>query len=201
MMKRLSVSFLFLCLFSVVAIAQTPASPSLFGDDEQPGNRLHEVIAAKMANGEAKNAAIVDAIKVALTDADNSLNGEAKSAVAFDIPLAEQFYVQMVDVNSLIEVTKVLIEENASKAIHVITLGTVLYPDFAQEVFDGAALSGVMAPEDILVAVLQAGADATTVSDPTAIGGDANTNIAVTPLGAGIGAGGTGGGDTTASTN
>lgn len=201
MNKRLSVSFLFLCIFSFGAFAQTPAAGSLFGDDNQPGNRLHEIIAGKMANGEAKDAAIVSAIEISLTDADNSLDGESKSAVAFDIPLAEQFYVEMVDVNSLIEVTKVLIEENAGKAVHVITLGTVLYPDFAQEVFDGAALSGVMAPEDILVAVLQAGADPTTVSDATATVPGDGTNVAIAPLGAGIGAGGTGGGDTTASTN
>ena len=194
--------FLALALSVVTAFAAHSQEPQgLFGDDDQPGNKLHANIMALVDQGSQRPDAISQALDASLTDEDNTLTGEAKSAVAFDVPLANEFYFEMTDVNSLIEVTKVLVETYPDKAVQVITLGTVLYPDFAQEVFDGAALTGVMLPEDILVAVLQAGADPTTVSSATAAGTAAPATAAVVPLGAGIGAGGTGGGDTTASTN
>ena len=105
----------------------------------------------------------------------------------------------MVRVNSLIDVSKTLIEENPDRVIEVITLGVVLYPDFAQEVLDGAALTGVITPDDALIAALQAGADPASVSLATASG--AEVAAPIDPIGPGVGAGGTGGGDTTASTN
>jgi len=186
--------------FSV--FAQDGAAGSIFGNIDQPGMRLHTNIVAKVEAGVAVPNAIDEAVESSMTDNDNTLNGESKAAVAFDIPITMAFFTEMVDSNSLIEVTKVLIETNPDKAVHIITLGAVLYPDYAQEVFDGAALTGVMAPDDILVAVLQAGVDPTTVSDATAAGATAAAPATgIVPLGTGIGAGGTGGGDTTASTN
>lgn len=187
--------------FSV--FAQDGATSSLFGDNDQPGTRLQSNIMAKVDAGENVQQAVNEAIESSMTDTDSTLNGESKSAIAFDTQVANQFFTEMMAANSLIEVTKVLIETNPDKAVHIITLGAVLYPDFAQEVFDGAALTGVMSPEDVLVAVLQAGVDPTTVSDATAAGNATAAGPAATvvPLGAGIGAGGTGGGDTTASTN
>lgn len=197
MLKRLFVVFsLVLCTF-----ANAQEALNLFGNSDQPGNRLHVKISESIDQGVTAAEAIESNINLSLEQDATVLNGESKSAVAFDLPLANQFYDEMVLANSLIEVTKVLSEENPEKTVHVITLATVLYPDFAQEVFDGAALAGVMSPEDILIAVLQAGADPTTVSDATAAGATGAGAVAVTPLGPGVGAGGTGGGDTTASTN
>ena len=196
-----------LLLMSVLIFAGTSFSGAqtsgnnYFGDKEQPGNRLHNNIMALVAQGDTTPVAITNAIDSSLTDTDNTLNGESKSAVAFDIPIANGFYGQMVVVNSLIDVTKTLIELHPEKIIHIITLGIVLYPEFAQEVFDGAALTGLMDIDDILVAALQAGADPSKISTATAAGSLTATPIGAPPLGAGIGAGGTGGGDTTASTN
>jgi hypothetical protein len=190
-----------LSVVTAFSVNAQDAGPSLFGDKDQPGNRLHNNIQEQVDAGTDISEAIKASIDSSLTDEDNTLNGESKSAVAFDLPLANQFYAEMTRSNSLIEVTKVLIESNADKAVHVITLGAVLYPDFAQEVFDGAALTGVMNNDDILVAMLQAGVDPSTVSDATAAGTAAAPAVGIVPLGAGIGAGGTGGGDTTASTN
>lgn len=182
------------------AIAQE--SGAFFGDQNQPGSRLHANILQLVENGSERPSAVKGALDTSLTDESSTLTGEAKAAVAFDIPLANGFYNEMLESNSLIEVVKVLVETTPEKAVQVITLAVVLYPDFAQEVFDGAALTGVMLPEDILVAALQAGADPTTISDATAAGATAAGPLAsIVPLGAGIGAGGTGGGDTTASTN
>lgn len=194
-----------LSLFIIVVAQNTSIAQSLsgnfFGDKDQPGNRLHTNIAQISDTGIEMPKAIKTAIDNSLTDTDNTLNAKAKSAVAFDIDLANQFYEEMVEVNSLIDVTKVIIENNSDKTVHIITLGVILYPDFVQEVFDGAALTGEMTPEDILVAAIQAGADPSLISDATAAGDTQETAISILPLGAGIGAGGTGGGDTTASSN
>lgn len=183
-----------------ISEAQTSGN-NYFGDKEQPGNRLHANIIEIVNTGIVTRQAIQTAIDNSLTNTDNTLTGEAKSAVAFDLPIANQFYDEMVEKNSLIDVSKTLIELNSAKAVHIITLGIILYPDFAQEVFDGAALTGVMDPNDILVVALQAGADPALISVATATGSTTVAPPAATPLGAGIGAGGTGGGDTTASTN
>lgn len=184
----------------VSVFAQTDGN-NYFGDKDQPGNRLHSNIMTLIDAGYELQPAISEAIDNSLSDSDNTLNGESKSAVAFDIPLANDFYTQMVNINSLIDVTIGLIQQHPDKTVHVITLGVVLYPDFVQEVFDGAALSGTMHPDDILIAALQAGADPSRVSAATAAGASVEPPVFALPLGAGIGAGGTGGGDTTASSN
>jgi hypothetical protein len=196
-----SLLILWLVAAVVTNLAAQTSGNHYFGDKDQPGNRLHIKIMELVDAGIVTHQAINDAINTSLTNIDNTLTGEAKSAVAFDLPLANQFYDEMVQVNSLIDVSKTLIELNNDKAVHIITLGIVLYPEFAQEVFDGAALTGVMDLNDILVAALQAGADPSRVSVATAAGFATLAPPAATPLGAGIGAGGTGGGDTTASTN
>ena len=100
--------------------------------------------------------------------------------------------------NSLIESVKVLIEENSNLAANVVSIGTYLYPDFAQQVVNGAALSGSIEPNDALAIALASGADPSTVSTATAASGSPTPT---SPIGSGIGGGGSGGGDTTASSN
>ncbi|MFC4701989.1 hypothetical protein ACFO4O_17725 [Glaciecola siphonariae] len=190
--------------FITTASANNIAHTSnLFGDEKQPGNRLHDRIVE--LHTAAHPTPIPQAIETVLQDDDTTLGGEAKQAVAFDVPHANAFYEHMTEHNSLIEVTKRLIEAKPDMAVHTITLGVVLYPDHAQEIYDGAALTGLLDSDDILVALLQAGADPTTVSDATAADGtfvsSGPSTVTISPLGAGVGAGGTGGGDTTASTN
>ena len=204
--KKLS-AFTLACLISFHALvsfafAQITITTNLFGDETQPGNRLHDEIVLLHENGEQN--AIAIAIEESIQGESTMLGGEAKQAIAFDIPHANFFYVNMTEFNSLIEVTKRLIESKPEMAIHTITLAVVLYPDFAQEIYDGAALTGVLNNDDLLIAMLQAGADPSTFVDATAAGISTATGPVVAtipPLGSGIGAGGTGGGDTTASTN
>lgn len=186
-------------LFSMSAIVNAQIT-TVYGDDNQPGNRLHDQILLIESQGTARLGAISKGIDESISEQSTILGGEAKSAIAFDDSHANAFYAEMLESNSLVEVIKVLSEAYPDKVIHTITLGVVLYPDYAQDVFDGAALAGVLAPEDILIAVIQAGADPSTVSDATA-GGDLPDVGSVAPIGPGIGGGGPGGGDTTASTN
>ncbi len=185
---------------STIATAQIEAE--LFGDQNQPGNRLHTQIVEVMETGADASQAISEVIEAAVTKEARILNGEGKSAVAFNLDLSQNFYSEMISSNSLIDVVKVLSEEYSEKAVEIISLGAALYPDYVQDIYDGAVLAGVMASEDILVALLQAGADPSAVSDATAAAGNQAAGLVNTPpLGTGVGAGGTGGGDTTASTN
>lgn len=199
-MRKIAIS-LIICLATFTSLAmQTIATTSIFGDEVQPGNRLHENVVLLVDAGETTTQAIAKAIESSMTEEDTTLTPDAKSVIAFNVPLSNDFYREMVQVNSLIDVTKVLIEESPAKTIEIITLGIVLYPDFAQEVLDGAALTGAITPEDALVAALQAGADPSAVSTATAAGTAIETGP-ISPVGIGIGAGGGGGGDTTASSN
>ncbi|MFQ3251113.1 hypothetical protein [Glaciecola sp.] len=198
-MRRFITCALLLSLSAFTVFAQQINTASLFGDEVQPGNRLHDVVVQLMERGSTTPQAISGAIDQSMTKDDTTLTPDAKSAVAFNVTLSNAFYREMVVVNSLIDVTKTLIEEYPEKVIEVITLGVVLYPDFSQEVLDGAALTGVITPDDALIAALQAGADPSRVSVATAAG--TTVSQPVQPVGSGVGAGGTGGGDTTASSN
>jgi hypothetical protein len=188
-----------LMMFVSITSAEIKHTENLFGNSDQPGHKLHQRIVEQHLQGAEKDAAINNAILTSLGDEDTLLGGKAKGAVAFDIEHADDFYQHMSTNNSLVDVTKRLIEQSPEKVVHTITLGVALYPDHAQEIFDGAALTGVLPPEDILVAAIQAGADPSIVSDAPAAGDDISINVP--PVGAGVGAGGSGGGDTTASTN
>ena len=105
----------------------------------------------------------------------------------------------MVNSNKLSDTTKGSIETFPGDAANVVQLAVTLYPSFAQEVIDSAITTGEIEPNDALLAAIAAGADPTSVSSATAAGG--NVEVAGTPAGTGVGAGGAGGGDTTASTN
>jgi hypothetical protein len=180
------------------AIAQQVDNRYLFGDEIQPGSRLHDAVVQLMDNGSTALHAISGAIVQSMTEDDKTLPPDAKSAVAFNVPLSNEFYREMVVVNSLIEVTKTLIEERPDRVIEVITLGIVLYPDFVQEVLDGVAVTGIMTLDDAVIAALQAGAKPSSVSLASASGLVARPVILI---GTGIGSGGADGGDKTASIN
>lgn len=197
-MRRFIIYAVLLSFSAFSAFAQPINRVSLFGDEVQPGNRLHDVVVKLMDKGSTVPLAISGAIDSSMTQEDTTLPPEAKSAIAFNVSLSNAFYGEMVVVNSLIEVTKTLIEESPDSVIEVITLGIALYPDFAQEVLDGATLTGAINPDDAFIAALQAGADPSSISLSPARGPAPEP---IEPVGAGIGSGGTGGGDTTASTN
>ncbi len=198
--RTLLISMLLSFSLTVHSLAQTNG-PNDLADNFQPGNRLHNNIEQLQNNGITKLTAIAAAIDTSLLTQNNTLTEDAKLVVAFDLAIANDFYAQMLALNSLIDVTKILVELHSEKIAHVITLGVVLYPETAQEVYDGAALTGLIKPDDILAAVLQAGADPSSVSASLVTSRNADMPAAGNPLGVGIGAGGTGGGDITASKN
>ena len=186
----------FVLLIGIVSVSAQ--EQGIFGDSDQPGTRLHQQIVDQIGAGNDEQAAISESITSALSEESVVLDTSSKSAIALNIELAQTFFNTMLQENSLIEVTKVLLESNSEFAGQVVALGTYLYPDFAQEILDGAMLTGVMSNDDLLAIILASGADPATVSTATAA---AAAPVATAPIGAGIGGGGAGGGDTTASTN
>lgn len=171
----------------------------LFGDENQPGRSIHLEIVARIDNGVPLEDAVSQSIAKVTAEDDTLISGTARLVVALNKNISVDFMRNMVNFNKLSDTTKGSIEAFPEDATNVIQLAVTLYPSFAQDVIDGAVTTGEIAPNDALLAAIQAGADPTSVSTATAAGGD--VAVTGTPTGTGVGAGGPGGGDTTASTN
>lgn len=192
-------------IFGIVTSTVANTSAQISGsnelnDQDQPGKRLQMSIMKLINAGIAIHEAVDTGIDNSLSETESTLNSKAKTAVTFDLPLANQFYLEMIQSNNLFDVSKILIELNPDKAEHVISLGVILYPEFVNEIFNGAALTGIINVHDIIAAAVQAGADPKNIYATDAL---YSTKISptLTPIGAGIGAGGSGAGDATASAN
>lgn len=187
---------------SLSAIAQdsVPGQIEIFGNPQQPGYKLHTAVSVMVSDGEAVDTATAAVLNSALGENATMLSPSARSAVLANSDISIEFVQGMYNKNDLFEATKTTIERFPTNSVEVITLGVSLYPDFAQTIIDAAVLTGEIDPNDALIAAITAGADPTAVSVATAAGAGELAATAA-PLGAGIGAGGTGGGDTTASSN
>ena len=185
---------------SNAASAQTGDSEQiLFGDENQPGRSIHLEIVALINNGVALNDAVSQTIAKVTREEDTLISGTARLVVGLNKGISVNFMRNMVNSNKLSDTTKGSIETFPGDAANVVQLAVTLYPNFAQEVIDSAITTGEIEPNDALLAAIAAGADPPSVSSATAAGG--NVEVAGTPAGTGVGAGGAGGGDTTASTN
>lgn len=186
---------------TVLAQDLTVPAPALaYGNQDQPGTRVHQAIQALMANGETLLTSSELVINDALSETSTLLSAKASQAVTTGKLDTLEFMRNMVTLNSLFEATKATIESTPENIINIINVTVALYPDFAQEVINAAVMSGEMDSDQALLAALSAGADPTTVGEATAAGGPVALALAA-PVGVGVGAGGSGGGDPTASTN
>jgi hypothetical protein len=175
---------------------------SFYGDPTQPGYQVQLEIFTLVAQGTPLDDATNNVIERIVNDEDGMIGGEANRVVSLDVPVSTQFIGDISRVTNLTDATKLTIETVPDRVRDIITLGVVLYPDYAQDIINAAALTGEISDEEALIVAIAAGADPTTVSTATASGTGAGTIAAIpVPLGSGVGAGGAGGGDTTASTN
>jgi hypothetical protein len=175
---------------------------SFFGDSTQPGYQVQVEIFSLVAQSTPLDEATNMVIQQIVNDEDAMIGGEANRMVSLDVPVSTQFIGEISRVTNLTDATKLSIETAPDRVRDIITLGVVLYPDYAQDIINAAALTGEISDEEALIVAIAAGADPTTVSTATASGTGAGTIAAIpVPLGSGVGAGGAGGGDTTASTN
>ena len=88
-------------------------------------------------------------------------------------------------------------DELPEQQAQVVTIAILMFPEDANEIYNIALQMQVVNEEDALLAAINAGVDPSILTE-TAAGATGNT---VTPLGAGTGAAGAGGGDTTISAN
>jgi hypothetical protein len=172
---------------------------SLYGNTKQSGHRVHQAIYDLVQQGNPVKASILQVINSAVANQDvNLLSPAALTSTKNHKSTVLAFMAQMVAANDLFPATKSSIEEKPDDVLNIIDAAVVLYPDFAQEVINAATLTGLIDPNEALLAAIAAGADPTTVSEATAAGG------AVTGAGQpfdGLGGGGNGGGDASASSN
>tara|TARA_R110001632_G_scaffold207285_5_gene331390 strand:- start:49615 stop:50262 length:648 start_codon:yes stop_codon:yes gene_type:complete len=183
----------------VNAAASPEAEIILFGDENQPGRTVHTAIVELVKGGVSLDDAVSQTLADVTKEDGALLSGAARLVVGSNKDISAHFMGNMVSFNKLTDSTKGAIEAYPGNAADVIQLAVTLYPSFAQDVIDAAIITGEIEPNDALLAAIAAGADPTTVSTATAAGG--TVDVAATPAGTGVGAGGAGGGDTTASTN
>lgn len=188
------------------SVADVPAVDldgyTFFGDPSQPGYQVQTAIFTLVEQGKTLDEATNLVIDQIVSDQDSVIGGEANRMVSLDVPVSTQFIGEISRTTNLTDATKLSIEAVPSRVENIISLGVVLYPDYAQDIINAAALTGEIADQDALLLAIAAGADPTTVSTATASGPAAGAIAAAPiPLGSGVGAGGAGGGDTTASTN
>lgn len=187
------------------AVTTTTADPekpaySFYGTPDQPGYQIQRAIFDLFDTGVDLQLA-TERIVADVIDNAAVISDQIAMVTMADRPaLAKQFVYVIAQYTQLGEATKQSILEAPESIDDIITLGVALYPDSVQEIITAATMTGeITEPQAILVA-LAAGADPTLIG-ATAAGADGISTFAAAPLGSGIGAGGTGGGDTTASSN
>lgn len=166
---------------------------------EQPGTNIESKVKELVTAGSDLEQSVSSILAELLTEDSSLLNGQEKSIVARDLKLSGEFLVEMVTTNNLISSVKVLMEKFPQDAIQTLTLAVTLYPEQSKEIYQGALMANVISEDDLFIAAVQAGIDPTEILDNTAAPG--STLGKIVPLGVGIGAAGTGGGETTASSN
>lgn len=172
---------------------------SLYGNKDQSGTRVHQAIYDLVLRGNPVKGSILKVIDYAIAnEGSNLLSPVALTSTKNHKPTFLAFMTNMVAANDLFSATKSLIEGQPENVLNIIDVAVVLYPDFAQEVINAAAITGVIDPNEALLAAIAAGADPTTVSAATAAGGAVN---GVDQPFNGLGGGGNGNGDPSASNN
>ncbi|WP_340677727.1 hypothetical protein [Paraglaciecola sp.] len=172
---------------------------SLYGNKDQSGTRVHQAIYDLVVQGNPVKGTILKVTDDAIANEGSKLlSPTALTSTRNHKPTFLAFMTNMVAANDLFPATKTSIEAQPEDVLNIIDVAVVLYPDFAQEVINAAAITGLIDPNEALLAAIAAGADPTKVSAATAAGGAVNG--AGQPFN-GLGGGGNGDGDPSASNN
>jgi hypothetical protein len=210
---------------SVGALAQDNVAGlnDFYGDLQQPGYRVQTEISKMLS----EDATLIDSTSVqsifdslttgvAETEESNSnlvdivtmlgFSSEAITLILENKDMALAFILAIRSDNDLAAVTRTFFEDVAYVDLEeeLIKLGAYLYPDFAQVILDVAAdFTDDISADDAFAAVIVALGPEFDISTllPGTAAGPAALIATASPLGAGNGAGGSGGGDTTGSNN
>jgi hypothetical protein len=174
---------------------------SLYGNQNQSGNRVHQAINDLVLEGTPLNIAISNVIEQAIEDETSTLlSSTAFYSVSQYKEIALGLMSNILASNDLITASKLLIENKPVDVMSIVNVSVALYPDFAQEVINAATMTGEIDPNEALLAAIAAGADPSTVSEATAAGGGVVDDFGALPF-AGLGGGGSGDQEVSASNN
>lgn len=176
---------------------------TFYGTPDQPGYQIQTAIFSLFDQGIPLDEAAQHVIDLVINQNQVIRDALSMAAVARQPNLSIALVLDIAQLTALIDATKQTMEDNPGQLSSIISLGVTLYPDFTRDIITAASLTGEMTEEDAILLAIAAGADPTLLASRTAAGTDGPglSAFAATPLGSGVGAGGTGGGDTTASTN
>ncbi len=177
---------------------------AFYGSADQPGFKIQVAIFNLVNQGFSLKSASAETIEEILTGGAIISDPLAFAAISERKQLTIDFVHFIAQLTSPLDATKEAIQNNPQQLEDIITLGITLYPQNARDILNAATMTGEISINDAFLIAIGAGLDPTLIASSTAAGGIEGTTIplfSVTPLGSGIGAGGTGGGDTTASTN
>jgi hypothetical protein len=165
---------------------------SLYGNQDQPGTRVHQAINDSVIEGTPLTTSILNVVNQAIAiEGTNLLSSEALISIGENKSTALDLMANMLTTNDLFAATKSSIESKPEDTSKIVNVSVVLYPDFAQKVIDAAGITGEMDPNEALLAALAAGADPNAVSEATAAGGAIDIDGAGLPFD-GLGGGGIG---------
>lgn len=172
-------------------------SNRVFDDLLQPGTILNQEIIKIAGKGYSNRQAINFTINQSIADDASTLPTDLKTLLSNNLSLAEMFFFELMETQSLINSVKVLTESYPDKIEQVISLATALYPDYTQQVFYGVLITGLLPSEDIK-SIFEMSDELIQPVNFTQIPA---SSTRILPLGTGVGSGGTGAGDITVSTN
>jgi hypothetical protein len=122
---------------------------------------------------DAPDDVIKQLINNALTEQGITLSAEALVALTENKEIAFTFVSNLVKTNDVYEATKLTIENSSADEVdNIVTVTIALFPVQAQEVVDALVFTDALSATDAVLAAITAGADATTVSEDTAAGGN-----------------------------
>lgn len=195
-------SLIIICVMLISCRCASAQSNSnqVFGDLLQPGTNLNQEIIKIAGKGYSNKQAINFIINQSIADDTSILPIGLKTLLSNNLALAEMFFFELMETQSLVNSIKVLTESYPDKIEQVIRLATDLYPDYPQQIFDGVFITGLIPSEDIKSMLIKVGVSDDLIKPLSFIQIPASSTK-ILPLGTGIGSGGTGAGDITVSTN
>ncbi|NQY17000.1 hypothetical protein [Alteromonas sp.] len=183
----LSVLLSALIAFSTVSFAQ---------EGNVPGLQIRNLLVTEIEEGAAVEQAATEVSQTVLSEG-MYFDAAGLSYLSENQPTYQSLVGLLNDNSTGFELAIAGLTEMPEQPTQVVTIAILMFPEEANEIYNIALQMQVVTEEEALLAVINAGVDPSTLT-ATAAGATGN---AVTPLGAGTGAAGAGGGDTTISAN
>lgn len=166
---------------------------------EGKGAKLLDEAKALVEGGESIDVAVSNVVDNALTESNDLLSEDQKLLVSENADIAKALLLAIYNEQDVLAAITEVTGTYQDRIREVVATAVALFPGNANDIVIAASLTGLLTEDELIEIALQNGASEEQLSTATAAGGDAGPDV--TPLGEGVGAGGNGGGDPSASTN